>query len=178
MANDTCRGQTSESFASNSDFTSNISAALGEFLKHGKIILEDGIAEFNRKDSLENFISSKVGKMFQLAKTYNTLFRSIGSQNRKELDLQLGKHFRNTSVKELANNLIEFEIEWDQFLHTVDAALHGESHGKTKTLEVGDYLSQQLTVVDVLEGNSGTLDKLLPVFTSPYLLLVLQRHFA
>ncbi|GAB1599855.1 uncharacterized protein LOC115217480 isoform X1 [Argonauta hians] len=155
-----------------------ISDVLRGFLSNGKIILDNGICEFNEKECLEDFISSKMGKMFQLSGTYSRLFKSLGIQSRKQLNLEIGKHFRSSSVKELAETLLQFEAEWDHFIDTIDVAIQAESQEKHKTFELGQHLPLDLTLVNIPHGTPVSLDQLLPTFNCPYLLLVLQRHFA
>ncbi|XP_069741182.1 selenoprotein L isoform X2 [Narcine bancroftii] len=129
--------------------------ALEELSQGGQEILASARAE-SSGELFKSFISQKIGRLAGLIQLYANFFNNF------------------SSVREQVEDLMEFELEWNNFLGDVDGQM------KTSTicaeLSLGSQVPGCLVFTDVRNGREVQLREFLE--GQEKLLLVLLRHFA
>ncbi|CAH1261700.1 Hypp2435 [Branchiostoma lanceolatum] len=126
------------------------------------------------KESLDDFMDSKVGCLGGLISIYHNFYTRLCVKTRLEAE-KLWEHlYRYPSVQSAVEDLWEVEEQWDTFLQDVDKQLNADRAGGGD-LQVGALGPVDVPLVDARTGSSVILQDYLG---SQCLVLVLLRHFA
>lgn len=121
---------------------------------------------------LDEFIESKVGKLFGLAVTYRKVLERHEVKTKQEFEKLLQRNFRHTEIQDLVDEVHTLEKDWDLFLQGIDKNLDVDTGHVGKLEEDGP--------LDVEVVNAKTNDKVVlrNYLQDTHLILVLLRHFA
>ncbi|XP_069741181.1 selenoprotein L isoform X1 [Narcine bancroftii] len=147
--------------------------ALEELSQGGQEILASARAE-SSGELFKSFISQKIGRLAGLIQLYANFFNNLHLKKRSDAEDLFKKFYHFSSVREQVEDLMEFELEWNNFLGDVDGQM------KTSTicaeLSLGSQVPGCLVFTDVRNGREVQLREFLE--GQEKLLLVLLRHFA
>lgn len=110
------------------------------------------------KDSVENFVDHKIGKMFGVAAVYKQAFERLQIWTKDEMDRKIRSHFRHPGVREAYDDWHESEQEWDKLLKDVDLHLDGQ---RSQPLTQGQMAPLDIPLVDARSGETTSLQDLL-----------------
>uniref|UniRef100_UPI00398E4B64 selenoprotein L isoform X2 n=1 Tax=Pristiophorus japonicus TaxID=55135 RepID=UPI00398E4B64 len=129
--------------------------ALGELSGAGREILAAARAE-SGGELAQGFVSQKIGRLAGMIPLYSSFLKT------------------SVSVRDQAEDLLQFELEWNSFLSDIDARL---KHNCVQTqLTLGTEVPGGMTFTDARSGREVQLEEFLQ--GPEKLLLVLLRHFA
>lgn len=143
-----------------------------------KEIIDNVFTAFKGRESLNQFISSDLSKLFGIVAAYIDCFQSLQIKKRDELSSVLTKYYRAENIEERANQLLEVETEWDEMLDQIDKALFAEQQQQSPTVEMDLCIPLESSLINVQDGMKFTLKEYLQNMDCPHLLLILLRHFA
>lgn len=126
------------------------------------------------EESVEDFVSKKIGVLGKLIGLYCECFKSNNVTTRKQLEDLCGTNYRNTEVQDAFDELTENENDWMTFLEKVDKQINNKS--ENTDVQLGSQGPCDVDLVDVRTGDHITLEKYLHQQKS--IILVLLRHFA
>lgn len=125
------------------------------------------------KESRDQFVNSKIGKMFGMSFAYERCFKRLKVQTKTELEQVIHRNIRNSELRETSMQLLEIEAEWDVFMADIDRGMEQSIRPPVCLGETGPL---DFSVVDARSGETTSLREQLTAGTS--LVLVLLRHFA
>lgn len=125
------------------------------------------------KESVEEFVNSKIGKMFGMATAYQKCMKRINVGTKAELEKTISTLARYPKVRDAGEELLECEHLWDRFLLDIDKSLGQDT---SEALIPGQPGPIQFDVTDAGSGLTTTLAQQLT--GTDNLVLVLLRHFA
>lgn len=143
-----------------------LTETIEDLLNYGRTTVQDS------RGSVEEFVDSKIGKLFGFASAYQKCLTRLGVKSKQEFENILHKHARNSTVRELSTELLDLEQEWDIFLSDVDKILADDC---SDTVQLGQTGPVHDSLVDVRTNESTSLESYLG---DQSLVLVLLRHFA
>jgi len=124
-------------------------------------------------DNVETFVSSKIGKLFQLVGLYKDVFKRLQVNTKSEFESKGKSYFRNQAIRDGFEDMLEAEQEWDDFLKDVDSQISTQG---APALREGEPGPVDEPLVDAVSGQEVRLADYVPHQQS--LVLVLLRHFA
>ncbi|XP_060677401.1 selenoprotein L isoform X2 [Hemiscyllium ocellatum] len=136
--------------------------ALSELSRAGRTILAGAKADScggggaAAVEVLQEFVSRKIGRMAGMIHLYVNFLNS------------------SASVRDHVEDLMQFELEWNNFLSEVDARL--KTNCFHAQLKLGTQVPMHMTFTDVRSGREVRFEEILQ--HRKKLLLVLLRHFA
>lgn len=142
-----------------------------------KEIIDNVFTAFKGRESLDQFISSDLGKLFGIVAAYIDCFQSLQIKKRDELSSVLTKYYRAENIEERANQLLQVETEWDEMLNEIEQALFAEQQ-ESPTVQVDMCAPLESSLINVKDGMKFTLKEYLQNMDCSHLLLILLRHFA
>lgn len=122
--------------------------------------------------SVEEFVDSKIGKLFGFVTAYQKCLTRLEVKTKHEFEKILHTHARNREVRELSTELLDLEQEWDIFLSDVDKILASDC---SDTVQLGQTGPIYDNLIDVRTEQNTCLENYLG---DESLVLVLLRHFA
>lgn len=121
------------------------------------------------------FVNEGVVMLYGGIDIYEHLFTRTGFKDRQALETAVGKS--SQAVRDAANQLLDLEDDWNEFLSEVEinengnvmdlVSVGGQLSGDLKLHRVSQSMCQPLSLEDFLATTSHT-----------HILLVLNRHFA
>lgn len=120
------------------------------------------------------FVDDKIKKLFSLAFVYKNIFQKHDVKTKEEFERLIRKYFRHSDVRDLHDELVDTEEEWDSILKDLDQRMGALSNGKV--LSIGDKAPAETELVDARSGQSTTIEQFLS--RGKHIVLVLLRHFA
>uniref|UniRef100_A0AAQ4S386 Selenoprotein L n=2 Tax=Gasterosteus aculeatus aculeatus TaxID=481459 RepID=A0AAQ4S386_GASAC len=149
-----------------------LTSALALMVNLGKVLLET--AKHEAQESLEKFVPYKITTLLGLITAGADFYRSIGVKKKTEAEKVWQRFYHNAAVRELVEELLTLESEWDSFLESVDSRLQTTDR-QLSGGKIADHLSPDTAFTDGRSGESVTLGRYLGQGQKP--LLVLIRHF-
>jgi len=135
------------------------------------------LAENQFQTDMSEFVEKKLGRFLGPGiGIYAELLANLceGTQSRKQLDDQVKKLYKHSSVCDAYESLLEAENDWDNFLKKVDKALLNNK--SLKVLKQSDQVPDDITVVNARSGEACLLSSLCG--EGKFVHFVLLRHFA
>ncbi|XP_014353576.1 selenoprotein L [Latimeria chalumnae] len=146
---------------------------LSELVKEGREVLEK-VVEESKQGSMKEFVLHRISSLGTMIGVYATFLNRLSVQKRCDAEQLWKKYFYCSDVRDCVDDLLQFEIEWNSFLQSVDSVLQCDNI--TAQLELGGQVSQDLEFVEARSGRSIKFADYLG--KGKKLLLVLLRHFA
>uniref|UniRef100_UPI00398F2D8F selenoprotein L isoform X1 n=1 Tax=Pristiophorus japonicus TaxID=55135 RepID=UPI00398F2D8F len=147
--------------------------ALGELSGAGREILAAARAE-SGGELAQGFVSQKIGRLAGMIPLYSSFLKTLHVQKRSDAEDLWMTFYHSVSVRDQAEDLLQFELEWNSFLSDIDARL---KHNCVQTqLTLGTEVPGGMTFTDARSGREVQLEEFLQ--GPEKLLLVLLRHFA
>ncbi|XP_051880510.1 selenoprotein L [Pristis pectinata] len=146
--------------------------ALGELSQAGRRILV-AAREESSADMVQEFVSQKIGCLAGLIPLYANFFNNLCLRKRSDAEDLFKKFYHSASVRDQVEDLLEFEVEWNNFLGDIDSQMKANSF--QAQLRLGAQVPGCLVFTDVRSEREVQLKEFLQ---GQKLLLVLLRHFA
>ncbi|XP_065835992.1 uncharacterized protein [Oscarella lobularis] len=115
----------------------------------------------------ESFVESKLTSLGRLISIYHACFVELGVKSRDEMNGICSKS-KNEAVTEAYDDLLNTEVDWNQFLVRVDDLV-------SKDIDESNADFHSTLVTDARTGQQRILNSF---FETTYTILVLLRHFA
>ncbi|XP_060677393.1 selenoprotein L isoform X1 [Hemiscyllium ocellatum] len=154
--------------------------ALSELSRAGRTILAGAKADScggggaAAVEVLQEFVSRKIGRMAGMIHLYVNFLNSLHVHKRSEAEDLWETFYHSASVRDHVEDLMQFELEWNNFLSEVDARL--KTNCFHAQLKLGTQVPMHMTFTDVRSGREVRFEEILQ--HRKKLLLVLLRHFA
>ncbi|XP_072134247.1 selenoprotein L [Mobula birostris] len=147
--------------------------ALEDLSQGGRRILAAARAE-SAGEKVHEFVSQKIGSLAELIRLYANFFNNLHVQKQSDTEDLFKRFYHSVSVQDQVEDLLEFEVEWNDFLGDVDSRM--KAHSFQAQLTMGTQVPRGLVLTDVRTEREIQLGELLQ--DEKKLLLVLLRHFA
>jgi len=133
-------------------------------------------AEESAAQDLELFINNHLGaKLGPAIPVFTELLKQLKIDSWEKLETIVKNHFKHVSVQDAFEEVVEVEQRWNNFLAGLDHKLISDNSGQT--LQCGDKLISDISLVNARSGNSETVQSLLSS-SQEFVHFVLLRHFA
>uniref|UniRef100_A0A2C9LHP9 Uncharacterized protein n=1 Tax=Biomphalaria glabrata TaxID=6526 RepID=A0A2C9LHP9_BIOGL len=136
-----------------------------------QLIIHQALVDF--KESKDEFLSQKIGKLFQVVGLYRQAFEKLNVKTKSEFDGLARRYFSSPEVRDAFDEITQSERDWDEALEEIDKTLNTSV---AVQLKEGDTLPLEMTAVNARSKENVTLASF--VHSQPFLLMVLLRHFA
>lgn len=138
-----------------------------QLIKYSRDILRE-------ENGFSVFVDDKIKKLFGLAFVYKNVFQKHDVKTKEEFERLIRKYFRHSDVRDLHDELVDTEDEWDSILKDLDQRMGALSNGKV--LSIGDKSPVDTELVDARSGKATSIEQFLT--GGKHIVLVLLRHFA
>ncbi|XP_055491082.1 selenoprotein L isoform X1 [Leucoraja erinacea] len=122
----------------------------------------------------QEFVSLKIGRLAGLIQLHANFFNNLNVRRRSDVEDLFKKFYQSTAVRDQVEDLMKFELEWNNFLGDVDNQI--EANAFQAQLKLGTQVPGCMKLTDVRSGREIQLEEFL--HRREKLLLVLLRHFA
>lgn len=147
--------------------------AIDELSRGGRGILAAAREESGGARAQE-FVSLKIGRLAGLIQLHANFFNNLNVRRRSDVEDLFKKFYQSTAVRDQVEDLMKFELEWNNFLGDVDNQI--EANAFQAQLKLGTQVPGCMKLTDVRSGREIQLEEFL--HRREKLLLVLLRHFA
>ncbi|KAK3586852.1 hypothetical protein CHS0354_034890 [Potamilus streckersoni] len=137
--------------------------------------IEEDLLKYGRdaaSASRDQFVNDKIGKFFGLSIAYRNCFERLKVKTKVECEKVIKDNFRHKQIREVFEEIIETEAQWDTFLQENDSSLKGDGGD---TVQLDEFGPIDATLQDARTGN---LTSLYQIAGQENLILILLRHFA
>lgn len=152
---------------------SDFIASLKDLLKEEEQIIKYTKSVLEEENGVTEFVDKKISRLFRLASVYNRVFQKHSVKTKDEFEQLFKKYFKHSDVRELHDEVLEIEEEWDSILENVDKQLTADTY---KVLGKDDRGPLDIKLIDARSGQTSCLSQYLT--TGKHLILILLRHFA
>lgn len=121
---------------------------------------------------LDEFIDSKIGKLFGLAFTYRKVLERHEVKTKQEFEKLLQRNFRHIEIQDLFDEVHTLERDWDLFLQGID------KNFDVDTGHVGKINEDGPLEIEVVNAKTNDKEILHSYLQDTHLILILLRHFA
>lgn len=125
----------------------------------------------NEPDGVSQLMDGRIGRLFELAKCYKSAFDRLKVTSRAEFQEHIKRGYRYAEIRDLDEDIVNLEEEWDGILQRIDQSLKEDDTG----VELGDTGPVNVTLTD---ARTGQETRLMEYLGHQSLVLVLLRHFA
>ncbi|GCC31738.1 hypothetical protein chiPu_0010199 [Chiloscyllium punctatum] len=141
--------------------------ALRELSRAGRAILAGakadscggGGAAAAAVEVLQEFVSRKIGRMAGMIHLYANFLNSLHVHKRSEAEDLWETFYHSASVRDYVEDLMQFELEWNNFLSEVDARL--KTNCLHVQLKLGTQVPMHMTFTDVRSGREVRFEEIL-----------------
>ncbi|XP_078256146.1 selenoprotein L [Rhinoraja longicauda] len=147
--------------------------AIDELCRGGRGILAAAREESGGAKAQE-FVSLKIGRLAGLIQLYANFYNNLNVRRRGDAEDLFKRFYHSAAMRDQMEDLLRFELEWNNFLGDVDNQIKADSF--QTQLKLGTQVPGCLKLTDVRSGREVQLEDFL--HGQEKLLLVLLRHFA
>ncbi|KAK0052273.1 peroxiredoxin-like 2C [Biomphalaria pfeifferi] len=87
-----------------------------------QLIIHQALADF--KESKDEFLSQKIGKLFQVVGLYRQAFEKLNVKTKSEFDGLARRYFSSPEVRDAFDEITQSERDWDEALEEIDKTLN------------------------------------------------------
>lgn len=125
------------------------------------------------QESPEEFIRSKISKLFSVVPAYKACFERLDVMTRNDFDKKIHQNSQHVPLRFACFELMDAEEHWDSFLKNLDNKLEVDN---SNTVKLGETGPVHVPVVDAHSSERKYLRDLLTEKKS--VIIILIRHFA
>nr|KAI8741268.1 peroxiredoxin-like 2C [Biomphalaria glabrata] len=108
-----------------------------------QLIIHQALVDF--KESKDEFLSQKIGKLFQVVGLYRQAFEKLNVKTKSEFDGLARRYFSSPEVRDAFDEITQSERDWDEALEEIDKTLNTSV---AVQLKEGDTLPLEMTAVN------------------------------